>query len=143
MLPALRVARELGPDGVVVLNLSGRGDKDVDEVAAHPRGRLVTDGGGHAIRGGDRQANEDGRAALVIYLPAGFPDWTTSRACLEAAAEAGADLLEVGFPYSDPLMDGPDDPGGERRSRWTGATPRPTTSRCAPSSRRPWTSRCW
>ena len=33
VLPALRVARELGPDAVVVLNLSGRGDKDVDEVA--------------------------------------------------------------------------------------------------------------
>ncbi len=54
-----------------------------------------------------RRANSDGRAALVIYLPAGFPDMTTSRECLEAAAEAGADLLEVGFPYSDPLMDGP------------------------------------
>jgi tryptophan synthase alpha chain len=56
-----------------------------------------------AIRG----ANEDGRAALVVYLPAGFPDLAASRACLEAAVEAGADLLEVGFPYSDPLMDGP------------------------------------
>lgn len=54
-----------------------------------------------------RGANDDGRAALVIYLPAGYPDMETSRACLEAAAEAGADLLEVGFPYSDPLMDGP------------------------------------
>ncbi|MPZ74203.1 MAG: tryptophan synthase subunit alpha [Nitriliruptorales bacterium] len=54
-----------------------------------------------------RAANVNGRAALIIYLPAGFPDMATSRACLEAAAEAGADLLEVGFPYSDPLMDGP------------------------------------
>ena len=54
-----------------------------------------------------RRANDDGRAALVIYLPAGFPDMDGSRECLEAAAEAGADLLEVGFPYSDPLMDGP------------------------------------
>jgi tryptophan synthase alpha chain len=54
-----------------------------------------------------RAANDDGRAALIIYLPAGFPDMDTSRACLEAAAEGGADLLEVGFPYSDPLMDGP------------------------------------
>lgn len=54
-----------------------------------------------------REANADGRAALVVYLPAGYPDMATSQACLEAAAEAGADLLEVGFPYSDPLMDGP------------------------------------
>ena len=52
-------------------------------------------------------ANDEGRAALIVYLPAGFPDMDGSRACLEAAAEAGADLLEVGFPYSDPLMDGP------------------------------------
>jgi len=54
-----------------------------------------------------RAANADGRAALIVYLPAGFPDLDTSLACLESAAGAGADLLEVGFPYSDPLMDGP------------------------------------
>ncbi|MFP5309278.1 MAG: tryptophan synthase subunit alpha [Actinomycetes bacterium] len=52
-------------------------------------------------------ARDEGRAALVVYLPAGFPDMPTSRACLEAAAEAGADVLEVGFPFSDPIMDGP------------------------------------
>jgi tryptophan synthase alpha chain len=64
---------------------------------------------GSAVRVADsvRAANADGRAALVVYLPAGYPDLATSRSCLEAAAEAGADLLEVGFPYSDPLMDGP------------------------------------
>ena len=54
-----------------------------------------------------RRANADGRAALVVYLTAGYPDLDTSLACMEAAVEAGADLLEVGFPYSDPLMDGP------------------------------------
>ncbi|MBY5163176.1 tryptophan synthase subunit alpha [Salsipaludibacter albus] len=52
-------------------------------------------------------ARAQDRAALVIYLPAGFPDHDTSRACLAAAAEAGADVLEVGFPFSDPVMDGP------------------------------------
>lgn len=52
-------------------------------------------------------ANQAGRAALVIYLPAGYPDMEASQRCLEAAAQAGADVLEVGFPYSDPLMDGP------------------------------------
>ncbi len=45
VLPALRLARELGPDGVVVLNLSGRGDKDVDEVARILGDRLAADGG--------------------------------------------------------------------------------------------------
>ena len=54
----------------------------------------------------DRARDED-RAALVIYLPAGYPDMTTSEACLRAAVEAGADLVEVGFPFSDPMMDGP------------------------------------
>lgn len=54
-----------------------------------------------------RTANDEGRAGLVIYLPAGFPDLDTSLACLAAAAEAGADVLEVGFPFSDPMIDGP------------------------------------
>ncbi|MDX1511133.1 MAG: tryptophan synthase subunit alpha [Nitriliruptorales bacterium] len=54
-----------------------------------------------------RSADAEGRAALVIYLPAGFPDLATSLACLVAAAEAGADVIEVGFPFSDPMMDGP------------------------------------
>ncbi|HUG85275.1 MAG TPA: tryptophan synthase subunit alpha, partial [Euzebya sp.] len=54
-----------------------------------------------------RAANAEGRAALIIYLPAGYPDMDGSRACMEAAVEGGADLIEVGFPYSDPLMDGP------------------------------------
>lgn len=47
------------------------------------------------------------RAALVGYLPAGFPDKKTSIAAIEAMAEGGVDLVEVGLPYSDPVMDGP------------------------------------
>jgi tryptophan synthase alpha chain len=47
------------------------------------------------------------RAALIIYLTAGYPDAKTSRACLRAAVEAGADIVEVGLPFSDPIMDGP------------------------------------
>lgn len=54
-----------------------------------------------------RRADEDDRAALIIYLPAGFPDHDTSRACMVAAAEAGADIIEIGLPFSDPVMDGP------------------------------------
>lgn len=69
-------------------------------------GNGVPAGAAH-IHSAVRAANDDGRAALVIYLPAGFPDMATSRACLEAAVEAGADVLEVGFPFSDPIMDGP------------------------------------
>lgn len=47
------------------------------------------------------------RAALMPYLMAGFPDASTSRAIGEAYAAAGADLIEVGVPFSDPLADGP------------------------------------
>ena len=47
------------------------------------------------------------RAALVGYLPAGFPDLVGSVAALRAMVGAGVDMLEVGLPYSDPVMDGP------------------------------------
>lgn len=47
------------------------------------------------------------RAALMPYLMGGFPDAETSLAVGTACVDAGADLLEVGIPYSDPLADGP------------------------------------
>jgi len=49
----------------------------------------------------------EGRAALVAYGVAGYPDLPGSLAAFQAMAEAGADVLEVGPPYSDPLIDGP------------------------------------
>jgi tryptophan synthase alpha chain len=48
-----------------------------------------------------------GHAALMPYLMGGFPDMRTSRAIGEAYASNGADLVELGVPYSDPLADGP------------------------------------
>ena len=53
----------------------------------------------------DRTRAED-RAALVGYLPAGYPDKATSIAAIEAMIDGGVDLVEVGLPYSDPVMDG-------------------------------------
>ncbi len=47
------------------------------------------------------------RAALVVYLMAGYPDRSTSLAAARAAARAGADVIELGVPYGDPLADGP------------------------------------
>lgn len=54
----------------------------------------------------ERTRAED-RAALVGYLPAGFPDVDTSVAAVTAMVEGGVDLVEIGLPYSDPVMDGP------------------------------------
>jgi tryptophan synthase alpha chain len=53
------------------------------------------------------RARTEGRAALIVYLTAGYPDPSTSSACIRAAVEAGADIVEVGLPFSDPIMDGP------------------------------------
>jgi len=53
------------------------------------------------------QAKAAGRGALIPYLCAGDPDRATSAALLRAVAEAGADVIELGIPYGDPLADGP------------------------------------
>ncbi len=50
---------------------------------------------------------EDGRAALIGYLPTGYPDVRTSVDGMTALVESGCDIVEVGVPYSDPGMDGP------------------------------------
>jgi tryptophan synthase alpha chain len=49
----------------------------------------------------------EGRAALVGYLPAGYPTVDQSISLLTAMIDSGADLVEVGVPYSDPVIDGP------------------------------------
>ncbi len=53
------------------------------------------------------RTRSENRAALVGYLPAGFPSKAASIAAVEAMVEAGVDLVEIGLPYSDPVMDGP------------------------------------
>jgi tryptophan synthase alpha chain len=53
------------------------------------------------------KARADERAALVGYLPAGFPDVDGGIAAMRAMVDAGCDVIEVGLPYSDPVMDGP------------------------------------
>jgi tryptophan synthase alpha chain len=53
------------------------------------------------------RARSESRAALVGYLPAGFPDVQGSVEAMLAMVEGGCDVIEVGLPYSDPVMDGP------------------------------------
>jgi tryptophan synthase alpha chain len=63
-----------------------------------------------------------GRAALMPYLMAGFPDLETSVRIGEACADAGADLVELGVPFSDPLADGPVIHAAGTRALAAGAT---------------------
>lgn len=49
----------------------------------------------------------EGRAGLIAFITAGDPDLATSRAILEGLPAAGADLIELGMPFTDPMADGP------------------------------------
>lgn len=75
---------------------------------------MAADGAGTQSPGAVRPARSrleaafrTGRPALVAYLMAGYPDRATSLDALVAAAEAGADVVELGVPYGDPVADGP------------------------------------
>ena len=50
---------------------------------------------------------EEGKTALIPFITAGDPDIQTTIAIVQKLEEAGADLIELGVPYSDPLADGP------------------------------------
>jgi tryptophan synthase alpha chain len=53
------------------------------------------------------KARADGRSALVGYFPAGFPTVEGGIQAMRAMVDAGCDVIEIGLPYSDPVMDGP------------------------------------
>jgi len=53
------------------------------------------------------QCRAEGRAALVTYVMAGDPDPETSLAVMRALPKAGADIVEFGMPFTDPMADGP------------------------------------
>ena len=67
---------------------------------------MTTTVGGDRIRAAFEAAHRDRRAALVPYVVAGYPDDETSYEAAIACIDGGADVLEVGLPYSDPLADG-------------------------------------
>ena len=68
------------------------------------------------------RAKTQGRAALIAFLTAGFPSLDTTRELVDAACDGGADIIELGFPYSDPLADGPAIQASSQRALEAGAT---------------------
>lgn len=67
-------------------------------------------------------AGSEGRAALMPYLMAGYPDQETSLAVAAAYVDSGADLIELGIPFSDPLADGPTIHAAATKALRNGAT---------------------
>jgi tryptophan synthase alpha chain len=76
------------------------------------------------------------RAALMPYLMAGYPSIDASAEAGLAAAEAGADLIELGIPFSDPLADGPVIHAAATEALAAGATPHSSLRVCARLSER-------
>ena len=53
------------------------------------------------------KTRSENRAALIAYIPAGFPNLRYCEKAISVLADSGIDAIEIGFPYSDPVMDGP------------------------------------
>ena len=69
---------------------------------------------------------KEGRAGLVTFVTAGDPDYATSLAILKAAPGAGADVIELGMPFTDPMADGPAVQASSLRALKAGQTLRKT-----------------
>jgi tryptophan synthase alpha chain len=68
------------------------------------------------------ELKEEGRAGLITFLSAGDPDRETFGAILSGLPAAGADLIEIGMPFSDPMADGPSIQAGSLRALKAGMT---------------------
>ncbi len=107
------------------------------EAAADRAGSASAHAGGvDRIAAAFGAARERGRAALMPYLMGGFPDQETATAVAAAYADAGADLIELGVPFSDPLADGPVIHAAGTRALAAGATIDSVLETCAAVSDR-------
>jgi tryptophan synthase alpha chain len=68
---------------------------------------VAASGGAGSIRAAFDRARAEGRGALMPFVTAGYPDLATTERVLSGIDVAGADLVEIGFPFSDPIADGP------------------------------------
>ena len=86
--------------------------------------------GEERIRAAFAAAKDEGRAALMPYMMAGFPDRESGLAVAAAYVDAGADLIELGVPFSDPLADGPTIHAADTQALAEGATLRTALEIC-------------
>jgi tryptophan synthase alpha chain len=91
----------------------------------------ATETGAARIAAAFATARDQGRAALMPYLMGGFPDQETATAVAAAYADAGADLIELGVPFSDPLADGPTIHAADTAALAAGATLEAVLETCA------------
>ena len=68
------------------------------------------------------QLSKEGRAGLITFLTAGDPDMSTGQNLLNSLPESGADLIELGIPFSDPMADGPVIQASSQRALKAGIT---------------------
>lgn len=68
------------------------------------------------------QLKKEGRSGLVVFITAGDPDLETSQAVLDGLPAAGADIIELGMPFSDPMADGPAIQASSQRALKSGQT---------------------
>ena len=76
----------------------------------------------NAIRQTFAEAQQQGRGALIIYITAGDPSLEETVGLVHTLKEAGADIVELGIPYSDPLADGPTIQAASQRALAAGST---------------------
>jgi tryptophan synthase alpha chain len=96
----------------------------------------TTQSGSERIAAAFEAARAGGGAALMPYMMAGFPDLEASLGIAAAYADAGADLIELGVPFSDPLADGPTIHAAATEALAAGATLDSALEVCASVSRR-------
>ncbi len=91
----------------------------------------TTETGNARIETAFAATRDEGRAALMPYLMGGFPDQATATAVARAYTDAGADLIELGVPFSDPLADGPTIHAADTAALAAGATLESVLETCA------------